>query len=62
VVMLGKLDLAVFSATKVQSEIFYLVGNMSKSVTVLCPNGRREKVKVTPNTTVLQVTSDISKP
>lgn len=27
----------------------------NKSVTVLAPNGRRQNVKITPNTTILQV-------
>ena len=33
----------------------------NKSVTVLAPNGRRQNVKVTPNTTILQVLEEVCK-
>ncbi|XP_068227069.1 tether containing UBX domain for GLUT4 isoform X2 [Palaemon carinicauda] len=34
---------------------------MAMSVTVLCPNGRRVSVKVTPNTSILQIIEDACK-
>ncbi|XP_054009482.1 tether containing UBX domain for GLUT4 isoform X1 [Hylaeus anthracinus] len=53
--------LLAFSINKWNFNILQPITTMIGSVIVLTPNGRRQNVKVTPNTTILQVLEDVCK-